>query len=492
MLRQTRFLVAMFRAYEQRVSLTGRLDEHGLRALVLDRGLRRPLCQVVVTVADRAAGADGLWSGDFDLLARLPNLARIDLVATASMLDTGFRERLQDLLPGVEETRVEPSAPATARLVTPTEPSGGRYFTFRDREEELLAVIRQVKHRSTRERTAVVFQRPLPYLYLAPQLFASAGVPFETRDTLPLAAEPSVSVAPFRSEADDDKRLRDREETKRLLYVATTRARDRLYLSATLGEGVVKVGPGSFASVLPPSLLAQLSAAPLDADRLSWSGFGGGAHTFALVGPGVATSGSRFSRGGSTETAGDRLLGWRPTGGPPRVQVPQIAAAMPAGVAPDRAAGADPVVGRLVHRMLQRDGEAAGMVPAAPDAAARAIELMTGEERARHDHHHVASEAAAIYVRALAQPDVATLLGGDCLFKVPFSMRRDDVDPERGVVIVRGTIECLRRWSDGRLTVFELKTGRVRSHHERQLALYVDAARALFPDAAVDGKVIYL
>ena len=194
MLRQTRFLVAMFRAYEQRVSLTGRLDEHGLRALVLDRGLRRPLCQVVVTVADRAAGADGLWSGDFDLLARLPNLARIDLVTTASMLDTGFRERLQDLLPGVEETRVEPSAPATARLVTLTEPSGGRYFTFRDREEELLAVIRQVKRRSTRERTAVVFQRPLPYLYLAPQLFASAGVPFETRDTLPLAAEPFAAA----------------------------------------------------------------------------------------------------------------------------------------------------------------------------------------------------------------------------------------------------------------------------------------------------------
>ena len=182
MLRQTRFLVAMFRAYERRVSSTGRLDEHGLRALVLDRGLRRPFCQVVVTVADCAAGADGLWSGDFDLLARLPDLARIDLVMTASMLNAGFRERLQDLLPGVEETKVEPSAAATARLVTPAGPSGDRYFTFRDREEELLAVIRQVKRRSARERTAVVFQRPLPYLYLAGQLFASAGVPFETRE----------------------------------------------------------------------------------------------------------------------------------------------------------------------------------------------------------------------------------------------------------------------------------------------------------------------
>ena len=194
MLRQTRFLVAMFRAYEQRVSSTGRLDEHGLRALVLEGGLRRPLCQVVVTVADRAAGADGLWSGDFDLLARLPNLARLDVVSTAAMLDTGFRERLRDVLPGVDETRVEPSVPATTRLVTPVEPSGARHFTFRDREEELLAVVRQVKSRSAGERTAVVFQRPLPYLYLAGQLFTSAGVAFTRHDTLPLAAEPFAAA----------------------------------------------------------------------------------------------------------------------------------------------------------------------------------------------------------------------------------------------------------------------------------------------------------
>ena len=71
-------------------------------------------------------------------------------------------------------------------------------------------------------------------------------------------------------------------------------------------------------------------------------------------------------------------------------------------------------------------------------------------------------------------------------------MCRDDVDPERGVVIVRGTIDCLRRWVDGRLTVFELKTGRVQPDHERQLSLYVDAARALFPDAVVDGRLIYI
>ena len=303
--------------------------------------------------------------------------------------------------------------------------------------------------------------------------------------------EPSVSIEPFRSEVDDDTRLGDREETKRLLYVATTRARDRLYLSATL-TGVVKVGFGSFAAVLPRSLLTQLFAASVDADRLSWSGPGGRAHTFLLVGPDVAASSSRFSRTGSTDAAGDQFLQWRPTSGPPRVQVTEIAATMPVGLAPAGAAAADAVVGQLVHRMLQRDGEDARLDRDAPDAAARVIELMTGAERARQDHRQVAAEAAAIYDRALAQPDVATLLAGDCLFEVPFSMRRDDVDPGKGVVIVRGTIDCLCRGADGRLTVFELKTGGVQPHHERQLSLYVDAARALFPDAAVNGRVIYI
>ena len=51
-----------------------------------------------------------------------------------------------------------------------------------------------MKQRSSGERAAVVFQRPLPYLYLAGHLFPSAGVPFETRDTFPLAAEPFAAA----------------------------------------------------------------------------------------------------------------------------------------------------------------------------------------------------------------------------------------------------------------------------------------------------------
>ncbi len=194
MLRQTRFLAGMFRAYERRVAASGRIDEHGVRAAALARGLRRPVPQVVVTVADRASGHDGLWPGDFDLLARLPGLVRLDVVSTSSLLAAGYRERLADLLPGIEETAVPPAPGARARLVAPDPAPGRRYFTWRDREEELLAVARQVKGRPAAERTAVVFQRPLPYLYAARHLFASAGVPYEATGTLPLASEPFAAA----------------------------------------------------------------------------------------------------------------------------------------------------------------------------------------------------------------------------------------------------------------------------------------------------------
>jgi ATP-dependent helicase/nuclease subunit A len=75
------------------------------------------------------------------------------------------------------------------------------------------------------------------------------------------ADEASVAIADYQSEADEDARARDREETKRLLYVALTRARDRLYLSATVADGVCRTGPGSLGEVLPASIKARLQSA---------------------------------------------------------------------------------------------------------------------------------------------------------------------------------------------------------------------------------------
>jgi ATP-dependent helicase/nuclease subunit A len=69
---------------------------------------------------------------------------------------------------------------------------------------------------------------------------------------------PSVTIGDFDSEADEDAPAREREETKRLLYVALTRARDRLYLSGVVKDGAFKPGRGSLGEVLPRSMVARL------------------------------------------------------------------------------------------------------------------------------------------------------------------------------------------------------------------------------------------
>jgi len=72
---------------------------------------------------------------------------------------------------------------------------------------------------------------------------------------------PSVSIGDFESEADEDATLREREETKRLLYVAVTRARDRLYFAAAVKDGAFKPGRGSLGEVLPKAFGARFEAA---------------------------------------------------------------------------------------------------------------------------------------------------------------------------------------------------------------------------------------
>src|SRR6185503_19391000 len=84
----------------------------------------------------------------------------------------------------------------------------------------------------------------------------------------------SVAVGDFVSEYDEDAQAREREETKRLLYVALTRARDRLYLSSVVKEGRLVPGRGSLAEVLPPMLLDcfGMAAAGLPAEWRASSG----------------------------------------------------------------------------------------------------------------------------------------------------------------------------------------------------------------------------
>ena len=319
------------------------------------------------------------------------------------------------------------------------------------------------------------------------------------------SGEPSVSVAPFRSAADEDRKARDREETKRLLYVATTRARDRLYLSATRTDGVVKVGAGSFATVLPPSLVRDVFAASGEHEVVRWAANADAdtptaSHTFALVG---SETGDATATGAENDVDADVapepwLERWQPVVGLRRVAVTALAVDGAAQGLDDGSSGSGPVVGRLVHRLLQRAGENGGV--GEEDLESQVAHVMNREERARPDVRELVVDTAVVLRRALNRSEVTELLRAECLFEVPFSMLRDDLNADSGLthedtrdpVVLRGTIDCLLRRPDGGLTVIELKTGGKRPHHERQLSFYVDAARALFPEAVVDGKVVYL
>ena len=83
-----------------------------------------------------------------------------------------------------------------------------------------------------------------PVVFLVNLGRGTGGVRAPIRVAADAGGEASVAIADYQSEADEDAQAREREENKRLLYVALTRARDRLYLSATVQEGVLPDGPG--------------------------------------------------------------------------------------------------------------------------------------------------------------------------------------------------------------------------------------------------------
>jgi len=200
LIHQTAFLGLSWLAYERAVVASDAIDEHQLRRVLLHDQPALPHSHLIVAVADQPSDIRGLWPADFDLLGRLSHLSRVDVVVTDAVHDAGFRARLETELPGVEEVRRD----AVATLPILVRPGGDDpdaiCFVSRDREEELRDVARTIRARAgvtggvLRDRTAIVFHRPLPYLYLAQHVLTDARVPYQAFDALPLAAEPYAAL----------------------------------------------------------------------------------------------------------------------------------------------------------------------------------------------------------------------------------------------------------------------------------------------------------
>jgi RecB family exonuclease len=221
LIHQTSFLGFTFLAYERAVSAAGAVDEHGLRRFLLDGQPSLPYSHVVIAVADHPSDPRGLWPADFDLVGRLRGLRAVEIVVTDALHDAGFRERMETELPGISEDRftanqaaplilqpaaasavapARPPAPSLARPPARSEDDEEVCVVSRDREDELREVARAVRSRAAGtagrldRSTAVVFHRPLPYLYLAQRVFADAHVPYQAFDALPLAAQPYAAL----------------------------------------------------------------------------------------------------------------------------------------------------------------------------------------------------------------------------------------------------------------------------------------------------------
>jgi ATP-dependent helicase/nuclease subunit A len=271
--------------------------------------------------------------------------------------------------------------------------------------------------------------------------------------------EIAVSVGSFTSAADDDQADRDREEAKRLLYVAVTRARDRLYLATTLDErGRFTTSRGGLADVMPPDLRAVVEQAGLaaDGDELTWRGQSA-AHVLRVVsaGPEAPVRTEAPTPAKASVDRGPVAAGHAA----PRRRVSSAGGAEPVVPPDDTIVRPDArQLGTLVHRLLELGPSASGAEGEIEELAAR----LAG-------------------------------LGGQWLRQAGPAARWHEVPIgfHDGTTVWRGALDALVEEPD-RLRVVEFKTGRRRPSHEAQLALYVAAIRAIFPGREVEGELVYL
>jgi ATP-dependent helicase/nuclease subunit A len=310
--------------------------------------------------------------------------------------------------------------------------------------------------------------------------------------------EPAIGISGLRDDLAALERRRDREETKRLLYVAMTRARDRLYLSSVLRKGKLVPAAGSLAEVLPASFreaLERASDAP-DGASVEWTAASGRVHRLKVCAPATAVDAICVApQVGRAEPRTD--LDPIGSGEIPRVPVTAVVEGTGSSAAPESSGhgGSERLLGRLVHRFVERWGLVA---PASDELAREARRLVQEDERAAllEERDTLIGRACELYRALCRRPDVVALFEGRCQFEVPLAVRIEQgsdlaTDAVRGPAIVRGVLDCLVWKPDGRLVVIEVKTGAPRPEHEQQLAWYVRAARAWLPNRDVSGVLVY-
>ncbi|HKE83566.1 MAG TPA: UvrD-helicase domain-containing protein [Vicinamibacterales bacterium] len=307
--------------------------------------------------------------------------------------------------------------------------------------------------------------------------------------------DPSVAVGDYQSRGDEDSSAREREETKRLLYVALTRARDRLYLSTVLKDGQIKPGRGSLAEVLPMTLQACFAGAACGTTPVPWTATSGTVHSLGVCRgsdsarattratvptPEAVKSVSDFAMLSDEEVARSSVADAIATVDSTR---PSAGLESPRDARRHEAVESHRLIGTLVHRLLQREGLRDDVTDEwMTDRIALLVRSDDQPDSIVIDDLH--TRAAAAYKAFAADPDVRAIYrSGEPLHEVPFSLAVEGR-------IVHGAIDCLVRTAQA-VTVLEFKTGIPRPEHEIQAGLYRLAASSLFPGVEVTARLVY-
>jgi ATP-dependent helicase/nuclease subunit A len=310
----------------------------------------------------------------------------------------------------------------------------------------------------------------------------------EERSTpLPLwAPRKEYRSGAFQSLAAADTATRQQEEN-RLLYVALTRAEDRLLVCGWREE------PQSWYAHVAAGFqrLAGAEAVPFDPaafDAPAGCRFEGTAWRFACA----QTAEARVEAG-APEADGATLPGWATRPAPPESAEAAIAPSAVPGEAETPVAapqGADDPMGRrfrrgrLVHALLQHLPER----PAGERAAvARAFLGRPGQGLPDAEREEIQAEVLAL----LEVPEIAAAFGSDSLAEAPIAGRV-------GGLLIAGQVDRLLVTPD-RVLVLDYKTNRpppravaaVAPLYLRQMAAYRAVLRLAFPGRAVDCALVW-
>jgi len=293
---------------------------------------------------------------------------------------------------------------------------------------------------------------------------------------MPRQAERGGSLADAIARAE----AREREEHWRLLYVAVTRAEERLVIGGALGPRARGLPPAESWYLALDATLAELGAEEEVDPR--W-----GAARHHSGGGAAATGKVRARRAPALPVVPAWLRVPAPAEArPPRPLAPSSLGEDLVADPPPSAALADAARrGRLLHALFER------LPPLAPERRVAAAESWLAGSAGIGD----AAERLALIDAAcaiIADPAHADMFAPEALAEAPIA----GVLPDG--TVVAGTVDRLLV-TDDRVLVVDFKTGRrvpadaasAPDHHLRQMAAYAAALAAIFPGRRIEAALLY-